>query len=126
MTTQICGRNFSVTETHRSFIQRKLRRIERRLSSIDEISFTLSAEKLDHVAEVNLRAGKISAFAKSVGGNMLAAIETAIDKIDAQIKKAKNRREERRRVGRRARVEVLDGEALMDAADLDDAEPGPA
>lgn len=100
MTFQICGRNVSVTPKHRSFITRKLRRLERRLNTIDEISFTLSAEKLKHIAEVNLRAGRITAFSKCAGENMMAAIEKAMDKLDAQVGKAKQLREERRKSAR--------------------------
>jgi putative sigma-54 modulation protein len=95
MPLQITGRHVEVTAAQREYIDKKVNRLRKHCERIDEMAFTLGAEKLRHVVELNFRAGTIHAFTKVADENVMAAIDKAVDVVEVQIKKAKNKRNDK-------------------------------
>lgn len=91
MPLQITGRHHDVTETEKAYIEKKVRRIEKHFDRIQEIAFILEAAKVESHVEINFRAGTISAHVKATGETMTAAIDLAMDKLEAQAGKVKDK-----------------------------------
>ncbi len=92
MPLQITGRHTTVTPQQREYIESKIDRLSRFFDHVDEMAFTLSAEKQNHIVEISFRAGTIKSFTKCSDVEPMAAIDKAIDKLAIQLAKAKEKR----------------------------------
>lgn len=91
MPLQITGRHMSISEEQREYIDKKVNRLRRMCPKIDEMSVTLTKEKVHVAAEGNFRAGRIAAQAVVSASAALEAIDALVDKLEAQISKTKAR-----------------------------------
>lgn len=96
MPLQITGRHMSISDEKRDYIDKKVNRLRRMCPKIDELSFTLTKEKLHIEAEGNFRAGRIVAQAVVSAPGANEAIDALIDKMEAQISKAKAKMAEKK------------------------------
>ncbi len=61
------------------------------ISGHADIQVVLSVEKRDHVVEVNLKAKEYDVSCKTVTEDLYSAIDKAVDTVEAQIRKQKDR-----------------------------------
>lgn len=101
MAFQITARHLDVPDGEKGYIEKKLVRINRHFERVDDVSVTLVAEKIEQVVEINFSAGNIHLFTKGCDPNLRAAIDKAVDKLEGQITRAKNRRNGKKKHGPR-------------------------
>lgn len=118
MPLQITGRHMSISEEQREYIDKKVNRLRRMCPKLDELSFTLTKEKLTFDAEANLRAGRIVAQAVVTAAQPLEAIDALVDKLEAQISRAKAKVADKKAAGR----EKVSARELAGEADEDEEE----
>jgi putative sigma-54 modulation protein len=116
MKISLTFRNTEGDNWHKEYIDQKLRKLEKYLDTPVEAHVVLSVEKFRNVAEVNLMTNGQVLNAKEEAKEMSVAIDTAIDKIERQLKKRKERTR-----GHKISATRLDGasprEAYADDAD---------
>lgn len=85
----VSGHHVEVTESLRSYVEKKMERITRHFDHVIDVHCTLTVEKLQQKAEAHLkvRGNDIHAFA--VEPDMYAAIDVLTDKLDRLVKKRK-------------------------------------
>ena len=102
MQVQISGHQIDVTPALRDYIDSKRERLARHFDHLTSLSIVLEVEKtrLAHKAEGTLSAapGKML-HADAVEGDMYAAIDVLVDKLDAQVRRHKEKLMEGRRDG---------------------------
>lgn len=103
MQTSLTGHHVEITQALRDFVHDKLERIERHFDTVTRVHVILSVEKLRHKAEATIHVAGNDIFADAVDGDMYAAIDALIDKIDRQIKKHKEKLTDKHR-NEKARV----------------------
>src|SRR5205823_12316132 len=92
MQVNITFRNMFATDALRNHTQDKLRKVvDKYLDKVTEAHVTLSLERYLHQADINLHAGHFHVSGKDKSEDMYASIDTAIDKIERQLKKHKER-----------------------------------
>ena len=92
MQVNITFRNMFATDALRNHVQDKLSKVvDKYLDKVTEAHVTLSLERYLHHADVNLHAGHFHVRGKEKSEDMYASIDTAIDKIEKQLKKHKER-----------------------------------
>ena len=100
MQVQISGHQIDVTPALRDYIDSKHERLARHFDHLTSLSVVLEVEKsrLAHKAEGTLSAspGKVL-HADAVEGDMYAAIDALFDKLDAQVRRHKEKLKEGRR-----------------------------
>ena len=84
-------RHLDATPSLREYAVEKASKIRSYFGDPNEITIVLSSEKHRYTAEIILKAGKITANAKEETDDMYSAIDIAIDKIDRQIIKHKEK-----------------------------------
>ncbi|MEE8527814.1 MAG: ribosome-associated translation inhibitor RaiA [Gammaproteobacteria bacterium] len=91
MQLSLTGHHIEITPALRDYVDNKLERLERHFDQVTTAHCVLTVEKLRHKAEatINVSGGRI--FADAVEGDMYAAIDGLIDKLDRQIKKHKEK-----------------------------------
>ena len=91
MQMKLTGHHVDITQGLRDAVENKMDRIERHFDSVTDMHIILTVEKLRHKAEatMNVSGGRI--FAEAVEGDMYAAIDSLVDKLDRQVKKYKEK-----------------------------------
>jgi putative sigma-54 modulation protein len=91
MQVNLTGHHIEITPALRDYLNDKLNRIERHFDNVTDIRCVLTVEKLQHKAEarINVRGGTL--YADSIEGDMYAAIDGLIDKLDRQLKRHKEK-----------------------------------
>jgi putative sigma-54 modulation protein len=92
MQVNITFRNMFATDALRNHVQDKLGKVvDKYLDKVTETHVTLSLERYLHHADINLHAGHFHVRGKEKSEDMYASIDMAIDKIERQLKKHKDR-----------------------------------
>ena len=88
----IHGHHVEVTPALRGYVEGKMERIRRHFDHLIEADVLLSVEdKLRHRAEITLRVRGSSMHAEAMDGDMYAAIDGLMDKLDRQVLRHKDR-----------------------------------
>ena len=91
MKVSVTFRNKEGENWHKEYIDQKLRKLEKYLDTPVEARVVLSVEKFRNVAEINLMTNGQNMNAKEEAKDMYLAIDNAIEKIERQLKKRKER-----------------------------------
>lgn len=91
MKISVTFRNTEGDNWHKEYIDQKLKRLEKYLDTPLEVRVVLSVEKFRNVAEVNLMTNGQTMNAKEEAKEMNLAIDNAVEKIERQLKKRKER-----------------------------------
>jgi ribosomal subunit interface protein len=99
MKLNITTRHFDqLTDSLRSEIEDRVSRLAKFFDRIVEAKVILAGEKNRMIAEVSLHLpGGVRLLAKEQAGDMRAAVEMAVKKIEVQVKKVKDRKADRQR-----------------------------
>ncbi len=84
-------RHLEATAALREYAVEKASKIRNYFGEPNEITIVLSSEKHRYTAEVTLKAGRITANAKEETEDLYSAVDAAVDKVDRQIKKHKDK-----------------------------------
>ena len=108
MKVDFAGRNIVVSETLKGLTQRRLKKIERFLDDILEVHVILGVEKHRHSAEVALSGRWVKLNGVAVGADPRSALDSALDKIEMQSRRHKEKlKKGRRRIGQQAVLRSL-------------------
>ncbi len=91
MNLKITGLNFDVTEAIKQHVASKLERITRHAGNLISVTVTLSVDKLQHKAEVDVHLSGKDLHVETVESDMYAAIDVLMDKLDRAIIKHKEK-----------------------------------
>lgn len=83
----ITGRHFEVTDAIRSYVERKIVKLNRFAPKILEVHIFLSVEKYRHIAEITLLAKHYKISTRVQTANMYSAIDGVVDKVATRIKR---------------------------------------
>lgn len=91
MQLNVSGHHVEVTDSLRGYVESKIERLERHFDLVSDVHCILSVEKQRHKAEakVNVNGGTI--FAETTEGDMYAAIDGLVDKLDRRVRKHKEK-----------------------------------
>ena len=92
MNLSISGHHLEVTPALREYVTSKLRRI-RHFDQVIDVNVILSVEKLVQRAEMKLLVAGREIFAEATHTDLYAAVDTLIDKLDRQVIKHKQKRQ---------------------------------
>jgi len=91
MQIQLTGHHLELTDSLRNYVTSKLERIARHFEQVLDVHVVLTVEKLVHKAEATVHVSGGNVFADAQAGDMYAAIDALVDKLDRQIKKHKEK-----------------------------------
>ena len=91
MQVNITGLHLEITEALRDYVEEKFERIERHFDRIIAVQVILQVEKLKQKAEAALHVAGREVVANAEHGDMYAAIDLLVDKLDRQLIKHKEK-----------------------------------
>lgn len=97
MQIDITGHHIEITDPLRDYVKEKFERLERHFDNVVDVHAILTVEKLDHKAEATLSVSGAKLYAEATDEDMYAAIDALTDKLDRQVVKHKEKRQDHRR-----------------------------
>ena len=91
MNLQVSGHHLEVTPAIRTYVTEKLSRITRHFDHVIDVNVILSVDKLVQKIEANVHVRGKDIYVECVDGDMYAAIDGLVDKLDRQILKHKEK-----------------------------------
>ena len=95
MTIKINGRKIEVTEGLKSYIQKKISKLEKYFGETALANVTISVQKDHHIVEVTIFQDSMIYRAEVSNDDMYAAVDKVEDVLERQIRKQKTRLEKR-------------------------------
>ncbi len=112
--------NLDSSEALRAYAFEKIDRFDKFLQNPAKANIVLTVEKFRHIAEISMSADGFTINAHEETSDMYSAIDMALDKIDKQIKKNKQKFKQRRSAAAKTKAfsyEDRDRESSQDLAD---------
>lgn len=91
MKIKITGRHMELTDALRSYVEHALSKLEAHFDKVLLADVVLEVQKLQQIAEINLNVNGMRIHSKEATEDMYASVDTAIDKLEKQIRKFKGR-----------------------------------
>lgn len=91
MNLSVTGHHVDVTEPLKAYVTEKMDKLERHFDQVTDIHVILSVEKLRQQAEATLDLTGTTIHAEAENGDMYAAIDALVDKLDRQVIKHKEK-----------------------------------
>ena len=115
MQTSVTFKNLDPSDHLKSYVGDKLDRFDKLLDNPAEANVVLAVEKFRHIAEINIAGDRLSIIGKEETNDMYSAIDMALDKLEKQIKKNKEKiREHRTAAKNRNRSMLAEVASLRD------------
>jgi len=92
----------------KSYVSDKLDRFDKYLDNPGEANVVLAVEKFRHIAEINIAGDRLTIIGSEETNDMYSAIDMALDKLEKQIKKSKQKTRERRSAGKNRNRSMLE------------------
>ena len=107
MQINITARQMRLTQPLKSYVEEKVLKAQKYFNHIIRAQVTLSVEKRAQQAEIVIHAAQQDFRSVAQAGDLYAAVDLASDKIDAQLKKFKERKRDHHRDAAEAEVMLL-------------------
>lgn len=87
----INGRNVQVTDAMKNYVMDKLTKLDKYGTRIIDIAVTMDIQRFQHQCDIVVKLNQIKIRSSATSENMYISIDRALDKIQAQLKKYKQR-----------------------------------
>lgn len=92
MLIQIKGKNLEITDALKSYVEKKLQKLEKYFNSIKEASVVMSVQRGMHMVEVQLEGdGVLLRGEERRGTDMYGSIDQVVEKLEIRVKKFKSK-----------------------------------
>ena len=92
----LTGHHVDVSPAIRAYVTDKLDRITRHFDHVIDVTVVLTVEKIQHKAEATVHVSGGDLHAEAIDGDMYAAIDALVDKLDRMVVKHKEIRSSHR------------------------------
>ena len=104
MQLNVIGHHVEITESMRSYVEKRLDRVKRHFDHVIDVQVLMSVDKLQHKAEATVHVRGNNIHAEAIDTDMYAAIDALTDKLDRSVLKHKEKqRDHHATEGRAAR-----------------------
>ncbi len=91
MQTTVTFKNLEPSDNLKEYVTSKLNRFDKLLDNPAEAHVVLSVEKIRHIAEIRLNGDRLNLVCREQSNDMYSSIDLALDKLEKQIKKHKEK-----------------------------------
>jgi ribosome hibernation promoting factor len=116
MNLNLTGHHLTITPAIRDYVIAKLDRVVRHFDHVIDVNVVMSVDKLQQKIEARLHTRGKDIQAEAIDADLYAAIDALADKLDRQVLKHKEKREERRHEGGAVKREGAEAEVRVGPA----------
>ncbi len=103
MEVQITGRHLEVTETIRSYIEKKIKKLERFSHRIISVHVILQIQRFSQIIEIQVRGKGLDLIVKENAESMYGAFDQALDRVVLAVERHEEKKKGRKRENRKSR-----------------------
>ena len=96
MNLNLTGHHLTITPAIRDYVVAKLDRVVRHFDHVIDVNVVMTVDKLQQKIEANLHTRGKDIHCEAIDTDLYAAIDALVDKLDRQVLKHKEKREELR------------------------------
>lgn len=111
MKVTVTSRNYNIETPFRTYIEERLDKLDRFFDKLLEAQVILHVEKYRHSAEVKILAYGTTLNGKDIAEDMRTAVDNAVEKLEKQVKKYKEKLKDRKYREDAEFSSYIDGEA---------------
>jgi len=119
MQTSVTFKNIDPSDHLKAYVSDKLDRFDKFLDNPAEANVVLTVEKFRHIAEINIAGDKLTIIGSEETNDMYSAIDMALDKLEKQIKKGKQKIRERRSAAKNRNRSMLEEDEILPDEDTE-------
>lgn len=97
MQVSVTFKNLDPSEHLKTYVKNKLDKLDKLLDNPAEANVVLSVEKIRHIAEIKLTGDRLNINCREKTNDMYSSIDMALDKLEKQIKKNKQKIQKHRK-----------------------------
>ena len=116
MHIQITAKNIELTDAIRSYVEKKVKKVKKYFDQVIDVHVVLEVQKNLHIAEILVNAKGVFLKGYEKSEDLYASIDLALDKIDRQLvkykEKLKNKRLMEKDFEKPLRLNVIDAESI--------------
>ncbi len=91
MQTSVTFKNLEPSDSLKDYVTNKLNRMDKLMDNTAEAQVVLSVEKIRHYTEIRLKGDRLNIVCREKASDMYSAIDLALDKLEKQLKKQKEK-----------------------------------
>jgi putative sigma-54 modulation protein len=91
MQTAVTFKNIEPSDNLRSYVTSKIEKLDKLLENPAEANVVLSIEKIRHITEIKLIGDRLKLNCRESSNDMYSSIDLALDKLEKQLKKNKQK-----------------------------------
>ncbi len=91
MQTSVTFKNIDPSDQLKDYVTSKLDRMDKLLDNPAEAQVVLSVEKIRHYTEIRLKGDRLNIVCREKASDMYSSIDLALDKLEKQLKKQKEK-----------------------------------
>lgn len=91
MQTSVTFKNIDPSDQLKEYVTNKLDRMDKLLDNPAEAQVVLSVEKIRHYTEIRLKGDRLNIVCREKASDMYSSIDLALDKLEKQLKKQKEK-----------------------------------
>jgi putative sigma-54 modulation protein len=91
MQLNVSGHHVEITESLREYVESKVGKTARHFDLVTDVQCILTVEKLRHKAEATVHVNGGTIYADNTEGDMYAAIDGLVDKLERRVRKYKEK-----------------------------------
>ncbi|MBN2329730.1 MAG: ribosome-associated translation inhibitor RaiA [Candidatus Omnitrophica bacterium] len=117
----IVGRNIEVTEAIKDYVEKRLQKLKKYFPYVVDVHVVLYTQKINQTVEITILANRFTIHGEERSPDLYASIDMVIDKMDAQLKKYKERliqkhqRQQRKEEALKLNISVFEREELEES-----------
>jgi putative sigma-54 modulation protein len=115
------ARQTELTPAVREHAEKRLRKLERYVSDLQEVHLVIKKEKYRHVTEVTLRANGADIISRDESDDLLTSIDRVVDRVERQVKKLRARIKDKSKARRRTVRGGMQSEAASPTEEEEEA-----
>jgi len=123
MQTSVTFKNIEPSDNLKSYVTNKLEKFDKLLDNPAEANVVLSVEKIRHITEIKLIGDRLSLNCREASNDMYSSIDLALDKLEKQLKKNKQKTRKHRQGPRGEMKEMAMQEAPNAGPAIEDESP---
>lgn len=106
MDLRITGRHVAVTEAIRSYIEKKIQKLERFSHRIISVQVTVQVQRFNQIVEIIVTGKNLDLIVKETEKDMYSAFDLALDRIVLAVERQEEKKKGRKRKDRKAREKM--------------------
>lgn len=121
----LVGRNIEISSPIQEYVEKRIQKLKKYFPYVIDVHVVLYTQKVEQVAEVTILANRYTIHGEERSPDMYASIDLVVDKLDAQLKKYKERLVEKHERQIRKEKELNLNISVYEREDIEESRPEP-